>query len=510
MNHSAIISAGSKSTAEAAAEVIQSGGNAFDGAVAGMFMAMVAEPALTSAGGGGFLMAYPENKNPILYDFFVNMPTGKCSSPEFFNINVDFGDSQQEFHIGKGSVAVPGTIAGLLHIHRKLGRIPLKEVIYPAMIAAKDGIKINSHQAYFLKILEPIICHSDLGKTAFCTENKLIQSGEKLKMPEFSDFLDTLSREGEDLFYKGEIADLIVYFQKNGGLITRKDLENYSIVERNPIVTEFHGYHVLSNPPPAVSGLLVDFILLLLQSGKTGKDHSLSISDLVNAFKVTCIARAEYLQDLSRNMHVDFRDMFEKFEKMYNEGQDFYSVDQTPENRNGSTTHISVIDKFGNAASVTTTNGEGCGYVLPQAGFMLNNMLGEEDLNPNGFHQHPPGARLPSMVAPTIVLKNGKPILVTGTAGSNRIRSVIVQMIVNTLCSDMDIESATNFPRVHLEGNVLHTEPGIPDSTLEKLSSRFILHKWSEKNVFFGGANSVLGSEGMGDPRRGGYTITLN
>lgn len=509
MKKPAIISAGNNTTAEAVADVIQSGGNAFDGAMAGVFMAMVSEPALTSAGGGGFLMAYPENRKPILYDFFVDMPIGNSKSPDFFSIEVDFGDSQQEFHIGRGSVAVPGIIAGLLHVHNQLGKIPLKEVVTPAINAGKNGIALSHKQAYFLDILEPIMCHNDAGKKIFCSGDKLIQTNETLKMEKFADFLDTLSLEGVDFFYKGEIAELIVDFQMEGGFITHKDMEKYSVVERNPIVTAFNGYQVLSNPPPAVSGLLVDFILRLLQSRGCSDDHQISIQEMVYAFEITGLARAEHLQDFSQKMEIDMSNVFEKYRKMFLENLNKPASGNLPENRNGSTTHISIIDKSGNAASVTTTNGEGCGYVLPQAGFMLNNMLGEEDLNPLGFHKHPPGARLPSMVAPTIVLKDGKPVLVTGTAGSNRIRSVIVQMIVNIFCNGMDIETATRHPRVHLEGNILHVEPGIPNTILEMLSARYKIHHWKEQNVFFGGANSVLNSEGMGDPRRGGYTITV-
>jgi len=167
------------------------------------------------------------------------------------------------------------------------------------------------------------------------------------------------------------------------------------------------------------------------------------------------------------------------------------------------------LDSEGNAASVTTTNGEGCGYVLPGLGFMLNNMLGEEDLNPRGFFRYPTGARLSTMLAPTVVKKDGKPVLLTGTAGSNRIRSVVVQILLNRLKRGMSIEDATAAPRVHLEGNVLHVEPGIREQDLSALSGSYRLEKWREKNLFFGGANSVTPEEACGDPRRGGRGLVV-
>jgi gamma-glutamyltranspeptidase/glutathione hydrolase len=140
---------------------------------------------------------------------------------------------------------------------------------------------------------------------------------------------------------------------------------------------------------------------------------------------------------------------------------------------------------------------------------MLNNMLGEEDLNPQGFHLHKAGDRLPSMVAPTIVMKNGAPAMVTGSAGSNRIRSAIVQVIVNVLCGDMEVEEAVMAPRIHVEGNMLQVEPGVDEAQLDKLKNFFEIHRWNDLNLYFGGANSVTPQGGAGDPRRGGAaTVT--
>ena len=163
-----------------------------------------------------------------------------------------------------------------------------------------------------------------------------------------------------------------------------------------------------------------------------------------------------------------------------------------------------MLDKEGNAASVTTSNGSGGGVMIPQTGIMLNNMLGEEDLNPEGFHRYIPGRRISSMIAPTIVLDNGKPVLVTGSAGSNRIRSAIVQLLINTLCNGMDIAEAVEAPRLHLERGVLDVEPGFSKKQMEWFEQRYKVQEWDEKNLYFGGANSVTLESGHGDSRRGG------
>ena len=165
---------------------------------------------------------------------------------------------------------------------------------------------------------------------------------------------------------------------------------------------------------------------------------------------------------------------------------------------------MSIIDKHGNAASVTTTNGEGCGYIIPELGIMLNNMLGEEDLNPMGFHQWPRQQRLPTMMSPTIVMGKKGVELVLGSGGSNRLRSAISQVILNLFVKKMGLESAVHAARIHLEGNVLHFEPG---TILEHLPDDIQLHPWNEQNLFFGGVNAVTPAEAIGDPRRGGTGI---
>ncbi|MFQ5928544.1 MAG: gamma-glutamyltransferase family protein [Acidobacteriota bacterium] len=508
-----VIAAGDRTTAEAAKEILWVGGNAFDAAVGAVFTAMVAEPSLTSAGGGGHLMAAPESGKPILFDFFVDMPTKsvQISNLDFFSVDLDFGSAQQEFHIGKGSVAVPGNVAGLLYVHGRLGTLPRKEILSPAIRAAREGVVLSESQAYLVNLLSPILTHDEKGAEVFSPNGSLLRAGDRLVMPEFADFLDALAQDGADLVYRGEVAKIISDWAEDGGLLCLEDLAHYQVQERSPLRTDFYAYQVLLNPPPAQSGVLIDATLSLLQKARRKEATPVSLRELVTSFDVTNQARRERLPvgstegiqfPLSQQEY--FQDYLDRFRRAIS----LPSGAAGPPPR-GATTHVSVLDKVGNAASVTTTNGEGCGYMLPKAGFILNNMLGEEDLNPRGFHLYPGGTRLPSMVAPTIVLKGRRPVLITGSAGSNRIRSAIAQLLVNCLCNKMSIEEATAAPRVHLEGNVLHAEPGIPEDSLQKLESRYTVHRWDEQNPFFGGANSVTLDTGAGDSRRGGYSLRL-
>ena len=171
----------------------------------------------------------------------------------------------------------------------------------------------------------------------------------------------------------------------------------------------------------------------------------------------------------------------------------------------GSTTHMSIIDSQGNAASVTTTNGEGCGYIIPGTGIMMNNMLGEDDLNPYGFHNWETTKRMSTMMSPTIVIGDSGPELVLGSGGSNRIRSAIKQVILNKFTNNMNLEEAIKAPRIHLEENIIHCEPGINTDKLNFPWST--IHRWHEKNLFFGGVNAVTPTNAVGDPRRSGYGL---
>ncbi len=499
------IAGGEKSTVQAACQIMENGGNAFDAAVGAVFTSMVSEYNLTGPGGGGAFLASPVNADPILYDFFVDTPPPQPKKElDFFGILVDFGPSQQQFHIGQGSVAVPGNTAGLLEVHKRLGQLPLKAVLEPAVDTAKSGIVLNETQGYLVKILEPILTHSKAGRDLFSPDGKLLNAGDRFKNPAFADFMGMLVAEGPKYFYERDGAELILNTVGQKGLLTKECLTLYKVIERFPLKSKLNGKTIYTNPAPATGGTLITFALQLLERSKNSAKSE--FINLVRAMQVTSAARKEISLDIKDEFqisHVLDPKTFNNYLRLFNSNFTSFQNEKDPVSR-GATTHVSIIDKHGNAASVTTTNGEGCGYIIPELGIMLNNMLGEEDLNPMGFHQWPRQQRLPTMMSPTVVMGKKGVELVLGSGGSNRLRSAISQVILNLFVKKMDLESAVHAARIHLEGNVLHFEPG---TILEHLPDDIQLHPWNEQNLFFGGVNAVTPAEAIGDPRRGGTGI---
>jgi gamma-glutamyltranspeptidase/glutathione hydrolase len=245
----------------------------------------------------------------------------------------------------------------------------------------------------------------------------------------------------------------------------------------------YRGQAVVTNPPPSAGGILLAYALALLDRGPSPP----SVAEIVDAMEAAQAERTpEFLAGLPEP------GFLERFTA----------------SRLGATTHISTADAEGWACAVTCTNGEGCGEVVPGTGIHLNNMMGEQDLSPFGFHAHPPGRRLPSMMAPTMVLADGRPRLVLGSAGSNRIRSVILQIVIAVLDHGLGVQAAIDAPRVHFEDGVAYIEPGVDIAGLE--SDQRTLVRFSSRNLFFGGAQAVQRDlrtgelSGGGDPRRGG------
>ena len=213
IKHKGAVAAGHPQTVAAAKEILSQGGNAFDAAIAAICAACVCEPVLASLGGGGFLLAHSQNRDDTLYDFFVHTPRKKCSPTEldFFPIQADFGTTTQEFHIGKGAIALPGVIKGLYALHRKRCSLPMKILFEPAIKMAREGVKVNGFQAYIFQIISPILESTDASKSQFASPDDretILAEGEVLKLPQLAGFFETLANEGEALFYQGASAPI--------------------------------------------------------------------------------------------------------------------------------------------------------------------------------------------------------------------------------------------------------------------------------------------------------------
>ena len=495
------IAAGSKEAVETAKQIFCDGGNAFDAGVAAVFTSMTSEFALTGAGGGGIMLGMDGKNPPMIYDFFVNCPKLTNHTIDFQKISVDFGNTMQDFYIGKGSTAIPGNIAGLLDIHSAKGVLPLRAVLEPAIYIAKNGVKLSKYQHYINYLVKPILLHSKEGNHMFSNKNKFLNEGDVFKNPNFADFLSLLSRYGKNFFYKGEGAEVIHKFYHSSGYINKQELSNYRVQIRKPININIGEYQIITNPAPSYGGTLMIFMLNLL---KNSNQLNPNMIQLVKAMELTSMARKEVCNNPNDEMEINGvldQKISNKYLTLFNDNS--FIGDTSKLSGFGSTTHISIIDKWNNIFSLTTTNGEGCGHFIPEFGIMMNNMLGEQDLNPYGFHQWTMQRRLPTMICPTIILKNNKPVYILGSGGSNRIRSAITQVLLNLIIKNMSLKEAINAPRIHLEGQELYFEPGI-EVPNDKYFKHIKIIPFENKSLFFGGVNCVTQNEAIGDFRRGG------
>jgi gamma-glutamyltranspeptidase / glutathione hydrolase len=483
-----VVAAGHPITAEAGAGVLREGGNAVDAAVAAMLTSFATEPLLTGLGAGGYMMVAGGGRKPTLLDFFVQAPTRLDDGleAELRGIDVSFGDAAQVFHIGPASCGVYGTPAGVCEAVRRWGTVPLEDLVAPAVRLAREGVVLNAGQAYVAKILADLLTSTPECAALWAPEGHVLREGERLRNPELGDALLRLAAGGAEPFYRGDIAVAVRdWLRARGGSLTSADLASYHAIERAPVRVRYRDRELLTNPPPSAGGTLLAYALALLDREPSPP----TLSGVVAAMSAAQSERtAEFVEGLDQD------GFLERFLAT----------------RLGSTTHISVIDVDGCACSTTCTNGEGSGVVVPGTGMHLNNVMGEEDLNPLGFHRHPAGRRMPSMMAPSIVMRGGQAELVLGSAGSNRIRSALLQTIVAVVDHGMDVRDAVYAPRVHFEDGTLFVEPGVE---LGELGPDTRVVRFGERNLFFGGVQAAQRrgrrTSGAGDPRRGGVAVSV-
>lgn len=464
-------------------DILREGGNAFDAIIACGFASAVCEPMLSSLGGGGFLLTHDSHNNARLFDFFSNHSglsyeklTGRKIDPQFMPITVNFPGSDQVFQSGIASVAVPGCLRGYFNAHQALGKLPIKTVMQPAIELAKNGIVLSEFQAYVHQLLTHILLSTSASRAIFANDkgDKIKQAGETIINRDLADFMEILAIEGADLAYRGEVAQQIgVDMMNQGGFVTLDDLQNYQVIKRQPLAYHNDKYLIYGNPAPSFGSTLIF-------------KHLEELSHYQPDAMLDADSQKKWLSSFIR---VD----------EWREKQEQLAAKQRLFSRG--TTHVSVIDKMGNSASMTTSNGEGSGYIVPKTGMMLNNMMGEDDLHPHGFYAEKPGTRIASMMAPTIAISNTGEKTVLGSGGSKRIRSAITQVLWQILHKKTALDIAIQQPRMHYDGNVLQCEAGY-EKTLNTANY------WKEKDMYFGGVHAVSNQQlPIGDYRREGYAI---
>jgi gamma-glutamyltranspeptidase / glutathione hydrolase len=455
------LAAGHPLTVEAGADVLRAGGNAVDACIAAAAVSWVCESSLTGLGGGGFLLVHEAGeKRTRLLDFFVAVPARPAPRAELIDVWVDFdGDTRQLFHTGPAATAVPGAPLGLWEAHRMFGSLPWAELLAPAVRLAREGVVLNEAQAYLHRILDPLLRSSPEGDAMY-GPGRSLEVGERFAVPEFADTLERLAAEGGECVYRGELAERIVAHVP----LTLEDLARYEVVEREPLSAPYRGGDFRTNPPPASGGRLLAIGLAALGAADPTP---------------VVVARAMEAQGVASAGSILT-----------------------------GTTHISVVDGEGDAASLSCSLGSGSGVVVPGTGIHLNNMLGEVHLAADVR----PGQRLNSMMAPSLLLQDGRPRLVVGSAGSTRLRSAVLQVVANVAGRGLGVREAVDAPRIHVEGGVAHCEDSATADELE--AAGFPVVRWRERNLFFGGVSAVeIREDGSlaaaGDPRRGGAALVV-
>jgi len=502
-----IVVAGHKKTVEAGQLILNEGGNAFDAMITAFLMSCVVESASISLGGGGFLLAQKVGQKPKLLDFFTQTPKNNkiTGTVDFKAVKVDYQDSNQTFHIGLGSIAVPGNVAGVFEMHKQLGTIPLKTLAQPVIDVAKNGVKVDDFQTMAIDLLRGILLDRPDMAAIYNKNAGVKEKGDLVVIPYLADAIDALVNEGEREFYEGEFAKKLNDDCKNlGGYICYSDLKDYKAVWRNPLSFNYKGHKIYTNPSPSSGGLLIGIALKFMEQQFQHVQEWGSRSYIQN--HALCMKQTNQL----RKLYVDGKNLDFAQQTSFLTDLTTNQLFKEELSKVGSTTHISIIDKKGNAATLTHSSGEGSGYMIPKTGIMLNNMLGEADLNPQGFNKWPCNQRISSMMSPIIVNDKGGLKALLGSGGANRIRTALVQTLVNLIDYGFDIEKAIEKARMHLEGNVLEIEGAFKNEHVVKSHLNGIdkNHWKQDRHMFFGGVNGIakLGNEffGHADSRRFG------
>ncbi|EON5352133.1 gamma-glutamyltransferase [Escherichia coli] len=471
-------------------DILKEGGNAVDAAVAVGYALAVTHPQAGNLGGGGFMLIRTKDGNTTAIDF-REMAPAKATRDMFLD---DQGnpDSKKSLtsHLASGT---PGTVAGFSLALDKYGTMPLNKVVQPAFKLARDGFIVNDALADDLKTYgSEVLPNHENSKAIFWKE------GDTLVQANLAKSLEMIAENGPDEFYKGTIAEQIAQeMQKNGGLITKEDLAAYKAVERTPISGDYRGYQVYSMPPPSSGGIHIVQILNILENfdmKKYGFGSADAMQIMAEAEKYAYADRSEYLGDPDF-VKVPWQALTNKaYAKSIADQIDINKAKPSSEIRPGKlapyesnqTTHYSVVDKDGNAVAVTYTLNTtfGTGIVAGESGILLNNQMDDFSAKPGVPNVYGlvggdanavgPNKRPLSSMSPTIVVKDGKTWLVTGSPGGSRIITTVLQMVVNSIDYGMNVAEATNAPRFHHQWlpDELRVEKGFSQDTLKLLEAK--------------------------------------
>ena len=478
---------------EAGAKVLKMGGNAFDAVIAAQYALAVVYPQAGNIGGGGFLVGVKSNGEKFTIDFRETAPA-KASRDMYLdkkgNANTDLSQN------GRLAVGIPGSVAGF-YATLKHAKLPMAKLIQPAIDLAEQGFAITEKEANLLNNQMQYFNEHNKIQTVFQKKNEWKQ-GDILIQKDLAETLKLIQKNGAKGFYEGKTAELIVAEMKHGnGIITLNDLKNYKVAERKPIVFDYKGNEIVSMPLPSSGGILLAQMLKMAgyeNLEKYQQNSTEAVQIMVEAERRAFADRAEFMGD--PDFITDKTSMLISDEYLRNRWKSFKKNLATPSAEVGKiisqpkesteTTHISVIDKEGNAVAVTTTlNGlYGSKVVVAGAGFFLNNEMDDFSIKPgvpNMFgalggeaNKIEPGKRMLSSMTPTIVMKNGKPYIIVGTPGGTTIPTSVYQSIVNVIDFKLSPGMTVNAPKFHhqwLPESVM-VENNFPETTIQELEKK--------------------------------------
>ena len=527
-----VVSAAHPFAAQAGVEILKQGGNAFDAAIATSFMLNVVEPQSTGIAGGGFAMIYvAKEKKAYMVDYREVAPY--AARPDSY-IDVNGKVIPGKSTTGAYAAGVPGQLRGMEFIANKFGTMKLSKLMEPAIKQSEKGLPVNKvlNDAMMsdLMRLEKFNTKADFERFKaiyFDKEGLPMPVGQVIKNPELTKTLKKIAKNGVDTFYTGEVSDLIVgFYAKNANSwITKRDLADYTVKMREPVEINYRGYQLITSAPPSSGGMSIAGILNLMEAYDVkamGVDSPEYAHKLIQAQKLAYADRAKYMADtdfvavpkdglMSKDYAAERRQLIgETATEKYTPG--------TPDKyESGSTTSFSVIDKDGNMVTFTQTiNGLfGSGLVIPGGGFLMNNEMDDfttdEPAHPNA---PAPNKKPLSSMSPTIVLKDGNPVMTLGSPGGPRIIATVAGVIMNVLDFDMDLQSAINHARIYSPNSgITHIETPISPEyvmALEKIGHK--LKIYPKKVMYFGGVHGIKilsdgKLHGAADPRRFGQAV---
>lgn len=483
-------------------EMLRAGGNAVDAAVATGFALAVVHPVAGNLGGGGFLLLRARDGKSTFVDFREKAP---LAATETMYQDAHGNVVPEASVVGYRAIGTPGSVAGLAYAERKYGKLGLKRVMAPAIRLAKNGFELSAEEAHELS--DPDLARFAVSRRIFQRDGNLYKAGEVFRQPLLARTLERIAADPDD-FYRGKMArELVEDLKKGGALITLKDLAEYRVVERKPIVGTFHNYTILSAPPPSSGGIVLVSALNILEGfdlKKFGDRTPESMHLIVEAYRRAFMDRAQYMGDPDYNPMPVEQLISKKYAASWRAGVDPYKATPSadvkrPEGflppppktagayrESNDTTHYSVVDGEGNAVSVTTTlnNSFGSDVTSGTLGFLLNDEMDDFAAKvgtPNmyGLIQGPadaiaPGKRPLSAMTPTIVLENGKLRYVLGSPGGPRIITTVANVFLSAAEYGLNIQQAVDAPRFHHQylPDTLYLEPGFSDATIEGLKER--------------------------------------